>query len=404
MDGFTLGVFLLVYIGMFLGRLPGLALDRTGVALLGAIALMVMGRIDLQTAVAAVDWSTILLLFGLMILSAQFRLCGFYGRVVSAVSAGQLSPARLLLVVIFTCGILSALLANDIICLAVTPLLISICSRRSLNPIPFLIGLAAASNIGSAATIIGNPQNMLIGQVLRIDFVGYLRLAFVPSMLGLLAVWGVLVLQQKGQWTGEFSPIDPQSVDWNGWQAAKGLLVLAMIISAFLVCPWPREIIALAGAGMLLLSRRTASREMFALVDWMLLVLFCGLFVINHALAVTGMPEQLVEIAANSGIDLHAPLPLAAICLLLSNLVSNVPAVMLLLPFAKDPLSGSVLALVSTLAGNLLLIGSIANLIVVEQAALCGVTLDWRRHACSGIPITILSLVICAGWLWFFRS
>lgn len=400
MDTFVLSVFVVVYVGMILGELPGLAIDRTGVALIGAIAVLAVGRLEIQQLGAAVDVPTIALLLGLMIVSAQFRLSGFYTWVVHRVDAFDGPPAMLLGLIVAAAGVLSAVLANDIVCLAMTPVLIECCVRRRLDPKPFLLGLACASNIGSAATLIGNPQNMLIGQVLRLSFAGYLQVAAVPSILGLGATWLVIVGLARGRWEREtvIPPVPP--VPFNRWQATKGLAITAALMAAFLFAPWPRELVALAAGGVLLCSRKMHSREMLGLVDWHLLVLFVGLFVVNHTMQTSGNLEWLMAHLRSGGVELEKPAWLFGSTVVLSNLVSNVPAVMLLLPSATHPMAGPILAIVSTLAGNLLLVGSIANLIVVDQAKRLDVEITWGDHARVGIPVSVVTLAIAALWFW----
>ena len=399
MDPSIFFIFVAVYAGMMLGRIPGLAVDRTGVALLGAIALLATGRMSTASALLAVDVPTLGLLFGLMVISAQLRLGGFYAEITSRIASADLSPGRLMLVLVLVVGALSAVLANDIVCLAMAPLLAEGCARRGLDPVPYLIGLAASSNVGSAATLIGNPQNMLIGQTLGLSFRGYLLDGAVPAGLGLLLVWGVMVLLWRNRWRRSVAlpPADSRKLDL--WQTAKGLVVIVGVVGAFLFAPWPREVVALAGAGVLLASRRTASRNMLALVDWQLLVLFIGLFVVNRAVLDTGMVGAGLGAMASYGLDLARPPVLFAATAVLSNLVSNVPAVMLLLPAATHPMSGPAMALASTLAGNLILVGSIANLIVVDQAARLGIPISWRTHARAGIPITLGTLALAVFWL-----
>lgn len=398
-------VFMLVYAGMILGGIPGLAIDRTGVALLGAIALLAFGAVSIDDAWRAVDVPTIALLLGLMVVSAQFRLGGVYTRLTQRIAGANMPPPRLLGMLIGVSGALSAVLANDIVCLAVAPILIDGCLRRRLNPLPFLLGLACASNVGSAATLIGNPQNMLIGQTLRLSFGGYLIDALAPSMIGLGIVWGVIAWCYRGRWmldsigtpvAGE-TVISPQPFD--RWQAAKGVAVVTALMGLFLFAPWPREVVALGAAGVLLLSRKMASRQMLSLVDWQLLILFVGLFIVNHAVAASGLLDTLMGGVGHAGIDPARPAWLFVVVAVLSNLVSNVPAVMLLLPVADHPMSGAVLALSSTLAGNLIIVGSIANIIVVDQAARLGVRVSWIEHARVGVPVTILTLGVAGGWL-----
>lgn len=405
---FIVVVFLLVYLGLFLGGLPFLQLDRTGVVLLGAIALIATEIVPLAQVAEVVHLPTLALLFAFMVISAQLRLGGFYDWLVAWLDRRALAPPALLGAVIALAAALSAIFSNDIVCLAMAPVLAQACRVRGYAPLPHLLALACAANLGSAATLIGNPQNMLIGEVLQLDFGAYLRVATVPVLLGLIATWAIIAWLSRGRWReAELSAPPPHTgraddagVALDRWQTLKGLTVAALLCAAFLWVPWPRDLLALAGAGLLLTSRRLHSRHMLGLIDWQLLVLFVGLFIVNHALQQTGLPSQAVAELAGTGFDLQTPAPLFAASVLLSNLVSNVPAVMLLLPVANAPFDGPLLALSSTLAGNLLLISSIANLIVVQAAAQHGVRIDWRAHARVGLPVTFATLGIAALTLW----
>ena len=398
-------VFFLVYLGMILGGLPFLQLDRTGVALLGAIALIGMGAVSPQDAARSVHLPTVLLLFSFMVVSAQLRLGGFYPWVTVKLAERPLSPPALLAAVVVLVAALSAVFSNDVVCLSVAPVLAAACSRRGLDPVPFLLALACAANVGSAATLIGNPQNMLIGSALHLSFAGYMAVAAVPVLLGLAATWLVIAAGTRGRWHAAAAVVPPTErreegpVDLDRWQAVKGLGVAFALLVVFLFTNVPREVAALAGAGLLLTSRRLHSRKMLGLVDWELLVLFVGLFVVNHAFQRTGLTAALVHDLARSGIALERPAPLFAATVVLSNVVSNVPAVMLLLAVATHPLAGPLLALASTLAGNLFIVGSIANIIVVDAAARQGVPIGWRAHARVGVPVTLLTLAIAAAYL-----
>jgi Na+/H+ antiporter NhaD/arsenite permease-like protein len=397
-------IFLVVYLGMILGGLPFLRLDRTGVALLGAIALVSIDALSLEQAVAAIHLPTMTLLFAFMVVSAQMRLGGFYDWVTYKFAGLPLGPSGLLAVLVVIAAALSAVFSNDIVCLAVAPVLVDACRRRQLAPVPFLLALACASNIGSAATLIGNPQNMLIGQLLQLPFDAYFLEAIVPVALGLVMSWALIVWQTRGRWkdTGDAAAVPElrsEHVPFDAWQTAKGLAVAGALLVAFLVAPWPREHMALIGAGILLMSRQLHSRKMLGLVDWELLVLFMSLFVVNHALQRTGLTGQAIAWLASLGVRLDQPGSLFAATFLLSNLVSNVPAVMLLIPTVHHPLGGVLLALVSTLAGNLLIVGSIANIIVVDAAARRGIVIDWKRHARVGVPVTVASLLVAGVYL-----
>lgn len=394
-------IFLIVYLGMILGGLPFLRLDRTGVALLGAIALISINALTLEQAVASIHLPTMALLFAFMVVSAQMRLGGFYDWVTQKLAGLALSPASLLGVLIGVSAALSAVFSNDIVCLAMAPLLVDACRQRQLAPVPYLLALACASNIGSAATLIGNPQNMLIGQTMRLSFDGYFLDAILPVALGLAACWVLIAWQTKGRWKDSAAAAESQAraVPFDAWQTTKGLLIAGALLVAFLVAPWPREHMALIGAGILLMSRQLRSQNMLGLVDWELLVLFMSLFVVNAAFQSTGFTEHAITWLASLGVRLDQPGALFAATFVLSNLVSNVPAVMLLMPVVHHPLGGVMLALVSTLAGNLLIVGSIANIIVVDAAARRGIVIDWRRHARVGVPVTLMTLAVSGVYL-----
>ncbi len=411
----VVAIFVIVYVGMILGGLPRLKLDRTGVALLGAIAIVGLGDLTPEEAARAIHLPTILLLFGFMVISAQMRLGGFYAAVTRRIVALPVSPAALLALVIGAAGGLSAVFSNDIVCLAMAPVLVHACASRRLDPVPYLLALACAANIGSAATLIGNPQNMLIGEVLALSFGAYLLDALPPVLAGLAVLW-LLLLRSLGPpgppgplaAGGAIAPLPGadggEGPPFDAWQSAKGLAVAAVLMGVFLFTDWPRDVAALVGAGLLLLSARFHTRQVTALIDWDLLVLFMALFVVNHALASTGATAQAVGWLQRGGLDLAAGAPLFGAAVLLSNLVSNVPAVMLLLPLAGAAdaavhATGVVLALASTLAGNLLIVGSIANIIVVDAARRQGVVIHWRRHARTGVPVTLATLALAALWL-----
>lgn len=406
MTAYVVAIFAIVYLGMILGGLPFLQLDRTGIALLGAIALVGIGALTPEQAALSIHLPTVLLLFSFMVISAQMRLGGFYTWVTQRIAGLALAPPVLLAAVIGVVAVLAAVFSNDVVCLAIAPVLADACLRRGLDPVPFLLALACAANIGSAATLIGNPQNMLIGETLELSFGGYFLEAFVPVVAGLALLWAILAWLTRRQWQVAAARPDAATLDvraaeyaaFDRWQTAKGLTVAGVLVTVFLFTDWPREVAALVGAGLLLTSRKLHSTRMLGLVDWELLILFIGLFVVNHALAQTGLTAQAVQALAAAGVPLAEPAPLFAGAFVLSNVVSNVPAVMLLLPAATEPFSGPLLALVSTLAGNLFIVGSIANIIVVDAAKRRGITIDWRRHARTGVPVTLATLAITAIW------
>lgn len=421
-------VFGLTYLGIAIGGFPKLVLDRTGIALLGAIAMLVIHGITINEAASPniISYETLLLLFGLMIFSAQLRVAGFYvtaGRFLTRLTE---RPRVLLAGLIGVSALLSALLANDIVCLAFTPLLCEALLAARKNPLPYLLALATSSNIGSAATIIGNPQNMHIGAHAELSFGHFLLIMLLPVIVGLaLNYAGVLILfgaaLRESDVESRVSPEDvhrhegetlvPSSLplqtyppERDDWLIAKTLLILSALVVFFLFArgEW-RAIGALAGAGMLLCSHRAKAAKLYQLVDWNLLVLFLGLFVVNGAMRQD--VTRTFERVRATGINLYHPATLSGVTLGLSNLVSNVPAVLLLqhpldvAPPAQQQRLWYLLALVSTWAGNLTLVGSIANLIVAESAAAFGVKVDLRTYCRLGIPLTLVTVALGTVWL-----
>lgn len=396
-------IFGVTYCGVALGGLPRLAIDRTGIALLGALAMVVFGVLTPGRALGSVSLGTLLLLYGLMIVSAQLRLGGFYTWLAVRLSRFRGSPGLFLLVLMVTGGVLAAVLANDIICLAFTPVLAVALRKRGLNPVPFLLGLAMGTNLGSAATIIGNPQSMLIGQTAGLSFREFLFWCGPPSLVCLALTYLMLRLLYRDRFTVDLSGETLRGESWpdfNPWQTAKGLLAAAAVV-VLLFSPLPREWSVLSVAGVLLLSRRMHTRSILGLVDWHLITLFCGLFLVVAGFNSTGLPQEFLAFLEKRGVPLSNPYALSLAAVALSNMVSNVPATVLLAPHMPlgSPIPWYVLSLATTYAGNLFTIGSMANLIVIEQARLEGVKISFREYALSGIPVTAMNLLVLAVWI-----
>ena len=397
-------IFFLTYAGIALGSIPGLAIDRTGIALLGAIAILATGTLNDVEAFKAIDASTILLLYSLMVLSAQFTVGGFYTRVALGITKYVTKPETFLVVLAFTSALLSALIANDIVCLAFAPVICVSAARASLNPVPFLIGLACASNIGSASTIMGNPQNMMIGQIGGLQFGKFVLWCLPPSLLSLVATCLIIVGMYRGKWLDGPPGPDRMPLDWPKYdphQSRKAIILTAVLIVLFFT-KIPRELSGLTVAGIILCSRKITTRSILSLVDWHIITLFCALFIVVEAVIKYGIPQAGVALLAGSGHDINEPLVLSAITVALSNIVSNVPAVMLLLKNIDLEKTRNLylLALVSTYAGNLFIIGSIANLITIEQARAYNISVSFWAHARIGIPVTIVSISIALGWMF----
>lgn len=394
--------FALTYLGIAAGRVPGLQLDRTGIALLGAIAVMVFGGLTTQTVIGLIDWPTMLLLFGFFVISAQLRLSGLFDALAAAIAGRLAHPRRFLALLMVSSAGLSAVLNHDIVCLAFAPVVAVALLRRQLNPVPYLVALSISSNLGSAATPVGNPQGMLIAQVARLDFLHYLLWSAVPVSFALGAAYAVIWQLSKGRLTSAAAaPPPPRPAHpLDRAHAAKGIVILVAVMLLFLT-PLPKEWVALTAAGIHLASPKFRTRDLLAEVDWPILVLFMGLFVVTGAFAMTGDGGQAVAALARVGVDLGAPATLAVASALLSNLVNNAAAVMLLLQVVdvSHPSTAYALSLASSFGGSMLLVGSVANLIVVEQARVLGVRIGFGDYARLGVPSGLAALAGLLLWL-----
>lgn len=396
-------LFVLTYLGLALGRIPPLRLDRTGFAVLGAVAFLATGSISVEEAKRAVDAPTLIVLFGMMLLSAQYRLSGLYTVIGDRLSQVA-DPRRLLLGTILVTALLSAVLTNDVVCFALTPLLLGSLVASGRQPLPYLLAIACASNIGSALTPIGNPQNILIAQSFGLPFLPFVLACLAPVVLSLAILYFLVARTlSAGIATPSTASIQTEeAIPLDRWQAAKAVLLTVLVIALFL-SPVPAPLTALGLVGVVLTSRRMHTREILSLVDWHLLALFIGLFVVVRGFEISGWTQAARDALAAAGADLTTPGVLVPGVALLGNLVGNVPAVMLMLPFVgREPATGYALALASTFAGNAVLVGSIANLIVAEQAERLGVRIGFRDHLRLGLPVTLISLTLAVTAIAFW--
>jgi len=401
MIAFITIVFALTYVGMALGRVPGLRIDRSGIAMIAAVVLVAAGALPVDELAGGIHFPTLLLLGGLMIVSARVGAAGFYDASAAWIARQAGRPLRLLALTIAVGGLLSAVLVNDIVVFAMTPLLCRGLAARKLDPRPFLFGLAAASNAGSAATLIGNPQNILIGQIGNLGFWSYFVSAVVPALAALAVAFGCIALAWRSCLSvsvAETSIAPPQFDRLQAGACGVGTLALLVLFATSL----PREISALLIAACLIVSRTLRTRQLLDEIDLPLLILFASLFIVNDAFARTGLAEQAMRTLVAHGLLPDRISLLTPATLILSNTIGNVPAVVMILKVWQGIPPGVLvgLAVLSTLAGNLFLVGSLANLIVVERAQIEGVRLSFADHAKAGVPITLVSMSLAGLWLW----
>lgn len=388
--------FVAVYIGMGLGRWPGLAIDRTGVGMVGAVFVFAIGAIDGPGALRAVNFSVLATLFALMVVSAQVEAAGFFDWCGRRLAAARVAPPVLLALTVAVTAGLAAALTNDVVVWALVPVVIAGVRARGLDPRPFVIAIACAANAGSAATLIGNPQNLLIGHVGGLTFWRFLAACAVPAIGAAAVVAAVTVLVWRGRWyAAAGDPPGDKALDRP--RALKAVVAGVALIGAFSLpgdhAPW-----ALAVAAALLINRRLGTPRMLGMVDWHLLLLFTCLFVVTGALVDSGLLDRLLPGIA-AGVE-TAPVSLL-LSLAGSNAIGNVPLVTAVLALAPGLSEAALmrLAVFSTLAGNLLVVGSMANIIAVERARDAGVSVGFLDYARVGVPVTVLSLAGAYLWL-----
>ena len=394
-------VFVGSYIVIAIGKLPGFYLDRAGAALVGGALMVGLGVLPLDHALRAIDFDTIALLLGMMIVVGNLRLSGFFRLVTNWVMIRARHPLVLLGVVILTSGFFSAFLVNDTICLALTPLVLDLVVRLRRDPVPYLMAVAMASNVGSVATITGNPQNIMIGSLSAIPYTAFAAALMPVAAIGLLLTFALIAAFHRTEFWLEARPgAALMLAHVHRPLMIKSLLVASAMMAAFLAGQPPAKVALVAGA-VLLVTRAVRSERIYREIDWPLLLMFAGLFVVvsgfEHALV---SPTVIAEIGRQRLDDMPV---LALVTAVLSNLVSNVPAVLVLKPFVlalPDPRRAwLVVAMAATLAGNLTILGSVANLIVVQRAARRGVAIAFWQYFRVGAPLTVLTIAVGLWWL-----
>ena len=394
----TYSVFIGSYVVFALGKFPGMKIDRPGAAIIGAVLMFMTGAVHIENSLRLINFGTIVLLFSMMLVVAYLHLAGFFDWVTELVVT-RLKPHHLLPTVIFLSGLLSAFFVNDIICLVMVPFVLKVTGRMGIKPIPYLLAVATASNIGSTATITGNPQNILIGSFSRIGYRDFFWHLGPVALVGLFLDWFVLWwLYFREQVHDVRTQPGEQAVQIEHAALVKAGIVAVLVLAGFLAGFSP-PLVASVGAAVLLITRSRDPHLVYEEVDWGLLVFFVGLFLIVGGAENAGLTRHLLAFGERFNLQHLGVFTL--VTAMLSNIVSNVPAVMLLKSlvsqFADIHSAWLTLAMASTLAGNLTITGSVANIIVVERAQKEAVItfFDYFR---IGLPVTLLTLLF--GWLW----
>ncbi len=395
----TYSLFLASYLVFALGKFPGMRIDRPGAAIIGAVLMFTTGAVRAENALHFIHFGTVVLLFSMMLVVGYLHLAGFFDWVTELVVT-RLKPHHLLPTVIFLSGLLSAFFVNDIICLVMVPFVLKVTGRMGIKPVPYLLAVATASNIGSTATITGNPQNILIGSFSGIGYRDFLLHLGPVALLGLFLDWLVLWwLYFRGRVHDVRTEPVVNAVQIEHAALLKAGAVAALVLVGFLAGFSP-PLVASVGAAVLLITRTRDPHLVYKEVDWGLLVFFVGLFLIVGGAENAGLTRHLLGFGERFNLQHLGVFTL--VTAILSNVVSNVPAVMLLkslvTQFANPHSAWLILAMASTLAGNLTITGSVANIIVVERAHKEAAIITFFDYFRIGLPVTFLTLLF--GWLW----
>ena len=426
MPTIRLVILLATYLLIAVQQLPGIRLNRPAASLLGAVAMVTIGGLPLSDAYAAIDMDVMLFLLGVLLLTGYLELGGFFEWVAAHVVERARSPRMLLALIVVLSGVLSAFFVNDTICLVLTPLVLAIVRPLGLRPLPFLLAVALGSNVGSAMAPTGNPQNMLIGVASGIHFARFVSSLAVPSLGALAIVYLMLSMLHRR----DLQPIDPAHTTERSSEAHvieraseasiaavavdRSLILKALIIFAGALAGWlaglSLPLVAISAAAVLIAVARRDPAQAFARVEWELLLFFGALFVVMRGVRDLPLVVSLTTSASThlTGAQLHDATVISVAMLTLSNLVSNVPAVILWLPVvprvANPDFAWLVMAMSSTFAGNLTLIGSMANLIVAERAEARGERIGFLDYLRAGVPVTVLTILWGIGTLVLFSA
>jgi len=392
-------IFAITYLVLAIGRLPGFRIDRTGAAIIGASFMVGVNALSLNEAYAAINFDTIILLFGMMIVVANLQLSGFFSLVAERVVEHAHGPVVLLVSIVAVAGFFSAFFVNDTMCLVLTPLVLEIAETLDRNPVPYLLAVAMSSNIGSVATITGNPQNMMIGSFSGIPYRHFLVVLAPIAVAGLALAVLIIFLAYRSEFVdSKRVRIAKQPVRVDRGLMWKSIVAsLAMIVMFF--AGWPVPKVAIVTGAALLITRRVDPEKVYRSIDWGLLVMFAGLFIVIAGIEKTSLETGLAALAAQLHLD--NVFLLSGFAALLSNLVSNVPAVLVFKPLVthlgNPTRAWLTLAMSSTLAGNLTVLGSVANLIVIQQAR-HRVKIGFWRYFRVGAPLAVLTILFGAAW------
>jgi len=399
-------IFIITYIGIIFTRLPKVNIDRPSAAFTGAVAMIVFGIISFDNAIKAIDFNTITLLLGMMIIVSTLKFEGFFSLIASKTISYSHSRNKLLIIIVFITGIASAFLVNDAVVLLFTPIIISICRKTKLNPIPYLIAEILSSNIGSTMTITGNPQNMLIGISSNISYLDFLIKLLPISIIGMIIIVFIVKLFNRKHFNDKSILEFETDYKYDFKKMRISVLIFLLVIIGFFfgkILSLSIPIIALIGASLILLFGKAKPSSVIKDVDWVLLLFFASLFILVSSIQSLGLLDSFINIELNE--NLSSIIGLHSLSLVMSQILSNVPYTVLMTPL-MDVLNNEnlwlALASSATLAGNATIIGAMANLIVIESAEKEHVKISFWEFFKIGIVTTLITLILSVALFYIY--
>lgn len=397
----VLSIFVIIYVFIAIQRFPFIKIDRPAGVFTGVTLLALAGVITLEEGYKFIDWNVITFLMSMMIMVAYLQISGFFGLAANMIIKICRTPKTLLAGIIFTSATLSALFVNDTVCLLFTPIILSSCKMLRISPIPYLIAIALSSNLGSALTVTGNPQNMFIGIKSGVGFLEFIGYTFVPVAISLIFTYFAMSFIYGKKMT-PFQGEPPKIIH----QTDIPLMIKSLAALGFTIILFATGVnypfASLIGASSIIVTGRIKPAEAMRKVDWHILLFFAGLFIIMGAFDKMGYTSKIMGIAGGAlNVNSLSEISIfSGAVILLSNLVSNLPAVILFMPLIHEKSGAVLLALISTFAGNLTLVGSVANLIVAELAGREGENIKFFEYMKVGAIVTIFSCGIAILWVY----
>ncbi|MEM4100812.1 MAG: SLC13 family permease [Thermoplasmata archaeon] len=389
-------IFLITYVFISIRRKKGTRITRPTASLLGASLMIIFGVVSIDQALQSIDLNIIFLLIGMMSIISIFQFSGFFDWVILNITRISKTSGKLFVFISISTAFFSELFVNDAVALFFTPIILKIAKDNNINPEPFLLTEIFSANIGSVATEIGNPQNAYIAIKSSIPFFYYFEKMLPVSIISLIISMFIIYVFYKNEMKISLKILEKNKAIKNNKLFYSGIITMTLILTSFFFVK-NIAIVPFVGASILLFVSPFISdidpRKIIKEVDWGIILFFIGLFIVMEGVIVSGILDEMLNFFNSYGMSLSSPFTYVTFVSIISNLVSNVPAVLLISPITHGKF-WLLLAMSSTLAGNATIIGAAANIIVLEIASLWGIEISWLKFSAVGVPVTIITIFL----------